>query len=165
MAAASQEGIFKLKPWTIAVPVILLGLFFLPVSVVLLAAHVPTIVARIVDTSPGRRLTITVGAMNLLGSLYFLDQIIAVGAGIEDIGPTLANSFGWLYALTGAGAGWVLFGMMTPIVTRLAGAQSALRLRRVAGAQDKLVAEWGEAVRGPYAMRVEAEEGEAAGEG
>jgi hypothetical protein len=159
MAAASQEGTFKLKPWTIAVPVILLGLFFLPTTLVLLASHIPTIVARIVDTSPGRRLTITVGAMNFLGSLYFLDQIMSVGAGIDAIAPTLTNSFGWLYALLGAGAGWVLFGIMPPILARVAHAQTALRLRRVTSAQDKLVAEWGEAVRGPYAVRVEAEAG------
>lgn len=154
MAAATDQGIFKVKPWTIAVPLVLIGLIFLPISVVLIAAMVPTFVARIVDTSPGRRLTLTVGAMNLVGALYFVHAITSVGAGVSDIAPTLGDTFGWLYALMGAGAGWVIFGAMPSIVMRIAAAQTAIRLRRLNGQQEKLVEQWGEAVRGAYGVRM-----------
>lgn len=158
MTDAAGDSLFKVKPWTIAVPVVLVGLLFLPTSTVLLAAMGPTIVARIVDTSPGRRLTITVGGMNLVGSLYFVNAIWSAGHDIADIAPTLGNAFGWLCALVGAGTGWVIFGMMPAIVGRIAAAQTALRLRKLGGQQDKLVEEWGESVRGAYGVRVAAEE-------
>jgi hypothetical protein len=153
MAAATDEGTFKVKPWTIAVPLVLIALVFLPTTVVLAVAMLPAIVARVVDTSPGRRLTITVGALNLVGSLYFVHRIWTTGHDVSSIMPTLTDTMGWLCALVGAGAGWVLFGMMPPIVTRIAHAQTALRLRRLGNDQEKLVAEWGETVRGPYGIQ------------
>jgi hypothetical protein len=154
MAAAADQSMFKVTPWKIAVPVILIGLIFLPISAVLVAAMIPTFVARIVDTSPGRRLTVTVGAMNLTGALYFVHAISSVGASVSDIGPTLGDTFGWLCALIGAGAGWVIFGAMPSIVMRIAAAQTAIRLRRLTGQQEKLVEQWGEAVRGAYGVRM-----------
>jgi hypothetical protein len=153
MAAATDQSIFKVKPWAVAVPLVLIGLFFLPITAVLAAALIPTFVARIVDTSPGRRLTITVGAMNLVGALYFVDRIWSSGGTIASIGPTLGDTFGWLYTLLGAGAGWVIFGIMPAIVGRIAAAQTSMRLRRLNQAQEKLVAEWGETVRGAYGIR------------
>lgn len=164
MAAATDQGIFKVKPWTIAVPLVLIGLFFLPVAAVLIAAMVPTFVARIVDTSPGRRLTITVGAMNLVGALYFVYAITSVGAGVSDIAPTLGDTFGWLYALVGAAAGWIIFGAMPAIVMRIAEAQTAIRLRRLNSQQEKLVEQWGETVRGVHGVRLaeDAQDGEEA---
>lgn len=153
MAAATDEGIFKVKPWTIAVPLLLIALVFLPTTAVLGVAMIPTIVARIVDTSTGRRLTITVGALNLVGSLYFVHRIWTTGHGVSDILPTLTDANGWLCALVGAAAGWILFGMTPSIVTRIAHAQTALRLRRLGNDQEKLVAEWGETVRGAYGIQ------------
>lgn len=153
MTDTSGDSAFKIKPWTIAVPVVLVGLLFMPTAVVAIAAMIPTIVARIVDTSPGKRLTVTVGGMNLVGALYFVNLIWTSGHDVADIGPTLGDPFGWLCALTGAGAGWVIFGMMPAIVSRIAAAQTALRLRRLNSQQEKLVEEWGEAVRGTYGVR------------
>ena len=160
MTDASGDSMLKVKPWTIAVPVILVGLLFLPTSTVLLAAMGPTIVARIVDTSPGKRLTVTVGGMNLVGSLYFVNAIWSSGHDVSDITTTRGDPFGWLCALVGAGAGWVIFGMMPAFVGRIAAAQTAMRLRRLNGQQEKLVEEWGESVRGAYGVKVVAEEGE-----
>jgi hypothetical protein len=160
MAAAANQPMFKFKPWTIAVPLILIALFFISTTVVLAAAMIPTFVARIVDTSPGRRLTITVGAMNLVGSLYFVHLILGSGDSVSSIGPTLSDTFGWLYALMGAGAGWVIFGTMPAIVGRIAAAQTALRLRRLNQSQEKLVEEWGETVRGTYGIRAVAADDE-----
>ena len=160
MTDTAGDNLFKVKPWTVAVPVILVGLLFLPTSAVLVAAMVPTVVARIVDTSPGRRLTVTVGGMNLVGSLYFVNAIWSSGHNVSDIVTTLGDPFGWLCALVGAGAGWVIFGTMPAIVGRIAAAQTAIRLRRLNGQQEKLVEDWGESVRGAYGVKVVAEEGE-----
>ena len=73
----------------------------------------------------------------------------------------LGDSFGWLAALVGAGMGWVVFGSMPSIIAQIARTQTAVRLRRITGDQDRLVKEWGESVRGIYGVQVAVkEEGE-----
>lgn len=150
--SANAPGDAAIKPWVIIIPVVLLGLVFLPSAVVVGVGMIPTLVARVVDTSPGKRLSITVGGFNLIGCLYFLHRIWAAGQGMEDIQPTLGDSVGWLCALVGAGIGWLVFGGMSAIVGKIAQAQTALRLRNITKEQERLVEEWGETVRGTYAV-------------
>jgi hypothetical protein len=117
-----------------------------PVAVVLVVALVPSVVARIVDSSPGRYLTFTVFSLNLVGSLYFVHQVFSMGNSLEVVTLVLQDSIGWLAALSGAGCGWLLFLGMPPLVGKMAEAQSALRLRRVHRDQTQLISEWGEIV-------------------
>ena len=153
--AGAPTGI---KAWVLFIPVLLIALIFLPSAVVVGVGMLPTLVARVVDSSPGKRLSITVGGFNLLGSLYFLDAIWAAGQTMGDIRPTLSDSFGWLSALTGAGVGWVVFGGMPIVFAKIAEAQTALRLRTVTKDQERLVEEWGENVRGIYGVKAVAKE-------
>ncbi len=148
-----DAGQANIKSWVIIVPVVLIGLIFLPSAIVIGVAMIPTLVARVVDTSPGKRLSITVGGFNLIGALYFLHVVWAAGQGMDDIMPTLKDGFGWLCALVGAGIGWLVFGFMPGIFGKIAAAQTALRVRNITKEQDRLVAEWGETVRGVYAVR------------
>lgn len=149
-AAEGQAGI---KSWVLIVPVVLIGLIFLPSAIVVGAAMVPTIVARVVDTSWGKRLSVTVGSFNLIGSLYFLHRVWAAGHGMEDIGPTLGDGFGWLCALVGAAIGWIIFGFTPVFIGKLAEAQTTLRVRHIVKEQERLIEEWGEPVRGIYAPK------------
>ncbi|MBK8157443.1 MAG: hypothetical protein IPK59_01040 [Rhodospirillaceae bacterium] len=149
----TYEGL-GVKPWGLIVPVVLIGLIFMPSAAVVCAGMLPTLVARLVDSSPGRRLSITVGSLNLVGCLYFLNSIWAAGHSVGDIQIVLADSYGWLAALSGAGAGWVIFGAMPAIIGKIAETQTALRLRRITGDQERLVKEWGETVRGVYGVQV-----------
>jgi hypothetical protein len=152
--AGAPPGGLGVKPWVLIVPIALIGLVFLPSAAVICAGMLPTLVARLVDTSPGRRFSITVGSLNLVGCLYFLNRIWAAGHGISDIQTVLGDSYGWLAALSGAGAGWVIFGAMPVIVAKIADTQTALRLRRITGDQERLAKDWGEAVRGVYGVKV-----------
>ena len=146
------------KPWILAIPLLLISLVFLPSAAVIAVGMVPTMVARVIDSSPGKRLSITVGAMNLVGCLYFLHRIWAAGHSISDIPMVLGDSFGWLCALLGAGAGWVIFGATPLLIAQIAQAQTTVRLRRLNNDQDRLVKEWGESVRGVYGVKVVAKE-------
>jgi hypothetical protein len=149
------------KPWVLITPVLLIGLVFLPSSAVIAAGMLPTIVARVVDTSPGHRLSLTVASFNFVGCLYFLNRIWALGHSVSDVPIVLGDSFGWFFALAGAGMGWVVFGGMPAIIAQIARTQTAVRLRRITGDQDRLVKEWGETVRGIYGVQVvKKEEGE-----
>jgi len=124
------------------------ALILLPTTLVVLPAMVPTFVARLVDPGPGRHLTITVGSLNLAGSLWFVHDIWLAGQSFSAVAPTLSNMMGWLAALVGAGAGWAINWMMPLISGRIAATKSSVRLARVRKRQAELVEQWGEPVRG-----------------
>ena len=142
----------KRGPWLWLCLIMPLALLLLPSTLVLLAAMVPTLVARIVAPAPGRHLTSTVGSLNLAGALWFMHDLWSAGQGFSDIVPTLGDMIGWLAALVGAGMGWALYSLM-PIVSRsIATTKSNLRLNRLRKAQEELVEQWGNPVRGHHAL-------------
>ena len=121
----------------------------LPMAIVLAAALVPSLVARLVDSGPGRYLTLTVFSLNLVGALYFVHELLAMGNDFDALAIVLRDSIGWLAALSGAGCGWLLFLATPPIIAKMAEAQSALRMRRVHRDQAQLAEEWGQTVAQP----------------
>ena len=122
------------------------AIFLAPIAIVIVAALVPSMVARIVDTHPNRYLTYTVFGLNLVGSLYFVHRVLTMGNDLEVVAMVLQDSIGWLAALSGAGCGWLLFLAVPPLIAKVAEAQSGLRLRRVHRDQTQLINEWGEVV-------------------
>lgn len=146
--ATAPQAPKKRGPWLYLCLAMPLALVLLPSTLVLIAAMVPTLVARIVDPVPGRQLTVTVGSLNFAGALWFMHDLWSAGQGFSAIMPTLSDMIGWLAALVGAGMGWVIYSLM-PIVTRgIATTKSNLRLSRVRKAQEDLVEQWGDPVRG-----------------
>jgi hypothetical protein len=142
-AAPAARGF---KPALLLILLLPAAALMAPVAIVLVAALVPSVVARIVDSGPSRHLTFTVLGLNLVGALYFVDRVLSTGNSVEAATLTLQDAFGWLAALGGAGCGWLLFMAMPSIIARMAEAQSALRLRRVHRDQAQLIKEWGEVV-------------------
>lgn len=130
---------------SLAMPVALL---LLPSTLVLIPAMVPTLVARIVDPAPGRHLTITVGSLNFAGSLWFMHDLWSAGQSFAAILPTLGDMLGWLTALLGAGLGWAIYSLMPVASRNMAAAKTKLRLGRIRKAQEDLVEQWGDPVRG-----------------
>lgn len=142
------------KPARAFKPALLLALLLpaailmLPLTLVLIASLAPTMVARVIDSTERSFMTITIGCMNLVGSLYFVDQLWSSGAELENVLYILRDPIGWAAALAGAGCGWLLFLALPPLMARTAQAQTALRLRRLRKDQEQLVAEWGPEVAG-----------------
>jgi hypothetical protein len=149
----------KRGPWLVLCLVMPVALLLLPSTLVLLVAMVPTIVARVVDPGPGRHLTITVGSLNFAGALWFMHDLWSADQSFAAIIPTLSDMLGWLATLLGAGMGWAIYSLM-PLASRsIATTKSSLRMSRVRKAQEALVEEWGDPVRGgltlPAATRKE----------
>lgn len=124
------------------------ALILLPTTMVVFLAMIPTMVARIVDSAPGRHLTITVGSLNLAGSLWFVHDVWAAGQSFAAVQPALNDMLGWLSALLGAAAGWAIHWIMPAISGRIAATKSGVRLARLRKRQAELVEQWGEPVRG-----------------
>jgi len=123
------------------------ALVLLPTTLVLVPAMIPTLVARVVDPGPGRHLTVTVGSLNLAGSLWFAHDVWSMGQSFAAVSPALSDMMGWLSALVGAGAGWTIVWVMPVISRRIAETKSSLRLARLRKRQEELVEQWGEPVR------------------
>ena len=140
---------------SLATPVALL---LLPSTIVLAVSMVPAIVARVVDPAPGRHLTITVGSLNFAGSLWFMYDLWSAGQGFSDIMPTLGDMLGWLAALVGAGMGWAIYSLMPTVTRSIATTKSNLRLSRIRKAQEELVEQWGDPVRGGLTLPASLEE-------
>lgn len=141
--AAAPKGF---KPALLLVLLLPAAALMAPMAIVLVAALVPSVVARIVDAGPGRYLTFTVFSLNLVGALYFVHELLTLGNSLDVVAVVLQDSIGWLAAFSGAGCGWLLFLAMPSLVAKMAEAQSALRMRRVHRDQAQLTGEWGEVV-------------------
>lgn len=146
--AAADTAPKVFKPALLLVLLLPVAILMAPLAIVLVAALVPSVVARIVDSGPGKFLTLSVFSMNLVGSLYFVHQVFTLGNDLSVVSVVLRDSIGWLAAFAGAGCGWMLFAAMPPMFAKMAEAQSALRMRRVRRDQAQLVEEWGKVVTG-----------------
>lgn len=147
MAAMGQTQ-FTFKPKLVLLLLVPLALVFLPTTAVLTVGMIPTLVAFVVDSNPRRYLTITVGGLNLIGSLYFLRQLWSLGQSLSDVPIVLGNSYGWLTALVGAAFGWLLFLGMPFIIRHVAAAEARIRLYSLRRDQEKLIQDWGQQVTG-----------------
>ena len=134
------------KPALLLILLLPAAILMAPLAIVLVAALVPSVVARIVDSGPGRYLTFCVFSLNLVGSLYFVHELLTLGSDLASVSIVLQDAIGWLAAFSGAGCGWLLFLAMPPLFAKVAEAQSALRLRRVHRDQTQLTEEWGDVV-------------------
>ncbi|HET6157911.1 MAG TPA: hypothetical protein VFE34_06175 [Dongiaceae bacterium] len=134
------------KPVLLLILLLPAAFLMAPMAIVLVAALVPSMVARIVDATPGRYLTFTVFGLNLVGALYFVHELLTMGNDLAAVSVVLQDSIGWLAALSGAGCGWLLFMAMPSLIAKTAEAQSALRMRRVLRDQTQLTEEWGKVV-------------------
>ena len=156
--AAPQPPARKKTNWLLICLATPVALLLLPSTLVLAVSMVPTIVARVVDPAPGRQLTITVGSLNFAGSLWFLYDLWSAGQGFSDIMPTLGDMLGWLAALVGAGMGWAIYSLMPTVTRSIATTKSNVRLHRIRKAQEELVDQWGDPVRGGLGLPASLEE-------
>jgi hypothetical protein len=144
--AAAGAAARPFKPALLLVLLLPVAALMAPTAILLTAALTPTMVARLLDPTPGRYLTLTVFGMNAVGALYFLHQLWSMGEDFAGLMIVLGDSIGWLAAMAGAGCGWLLYLAMPAIAAKVAEGQSALRQRRVTRDLAQLVEEWGPGV-------------------
>jgi hypothetical protein len=134
---------------------VMTGLLMLPVVAVLLPSFIvltanmaPTVVAYVVDRSREKYLAITVGLLNICGTLPALaglwqqDQSYAAALDIA------GNPLHWLMAYGAAAIGWVIYLGLPPILGHYYGITSQARLLNHQRKQQILVEAWGDEVRG-----------------
>lgn len=146
--STAQVAAKPFKPVLLLVLLLPVAALMAPTAILLVAALTPTMVARLLDPTPGNYLTWTVFGMNVVGALYFLHELWSLGDDFSSLMIVIADPIGWLSAMAGAGCGWVLYLIMPLLAARVAAGQSALRVRRVMRDLEQLTKEWGPAVAG-----------------
>ena len=132
-------------------PIAILGMTLLaaaelPLSILLLAGLVPTMVAALVDRYRARYLTRAVGFMNLAGLSPLVVQLWSHGLTMLGLADILSRPVNWLIMYGAAGIGWVLF-LGMPSLARIFVDIRADQLQDDLKARAaRLVQEWGEEV-------------------
>ena len=122
---------------------------FLPTSIVLGAAMVPTIVALLTDQDPEKYATLTVGPLNFCGVLPMAITLWSGENSLTQALRLLSDPVNWLMMYGAAGLGWMLFYMIPPVVAAFVVRRHEAEIARLTEHQEKLVEEWGAEVAGP----------------
>ena len=126
--------------WTVGLPVA--GLL-LPTLCVLAIAMLPTLGAYVAERSRERQLVMTVGLMNLCGSLPAVVKLWSLGQSFAAIAPVVHDVFVWLIAYGAAGCGWLIYSITSPVVGAYYRVSSETRIRMLKQSQRSLVENWG----------------------
>ena len=118
----------------------------LPTFVVLAAGMVPTAVAWCIDRAPQKHLAVSVGSLNLCGSLVFVLDLWERGHNLPFAFEALGDPFGWLAALGAAAAGSAIYMTMPSLTASLVKIKEQARLAELAKLQKTLVETWGDDV-------------------
>ena len=142
-AAKTRRGT---KPLTIAIGVLLLIFAALPTAMLLAMGLAPTLVARIVDTTPGRYLTKCVAWMNIGGLTPFLTSLWFSGHDMATAIRIVTDVYSWFIVYSAACMGWVLFLGLPGAVAMFRALNAKRRIYFLREKQKDLILEWGECV-------------------
>lgn len=139
-ATSRRPGLFW---WTVGLPIA--GLL-LPTLSVLAMAMLPTLGAYVAERGREKHLVMTVGLMNLCGSLPAVVKLWSLGQSFASIGPVIHDVFLWLIAYGAAGCGWLIYTITSPVVGAYFRVSSEARVRMLKQSQRNLVENWGQDV-------------------
>jgi len=151
MKASDKKRSEKTKtPFSVRFAIFVLlvtAVVFLPSTILFSVCMIPTLVAAIVDSQRQKTAWLTVGAMNLAGTIpaWFLlwDAGHTIPAAFHLVVQpmTIITSFG------GASVGWLVYYNVTPLVAGIILKKNEYRFREIEKRQKELIRKWGEDVK------------------
>lgn len=145
MPAASSSG----KKTTLALAVVLmmvLALFERPICLLLVFALVPSMVAWLVDNTPGQSLIRTVAPLNLASSLPFAVKLWHENNSLTQVFTFLSASYTWVALYGAALFGWILYYLAPAVITAVVQRRIERARANAIERQTALKDEWGEEV-------------------
>lgn len=151
---ASEKRKTPFLVWFAIFMVLVTAVIFLPTTIIWSICLLPTLVAAIIDNHPQKTAWLTVGAMNVAGTVpawfsmlesgqySMLDAAHAIPAAFQLIAQptTIIVSYG------GAAIGWIIYYKVTPLVAAVMQSKNERRLRDIDKRQKALAKKWGEGV-------------------
>lgn len=144
----ARGGTRRRRGSPILLALMLVGLIFaaLPTATLLVVGMVPTLVALIVDVTPGRYLARCVAGMNFAGLTPFLHQLWSRGHTMSLALDIVTDVFAW-FAIYGASAiGWLLFLGLPGAVSMARMLNGKRRIYMLREKQKLLINEWGDSI-------------------
>ena len=127
---------------------------FLPTTIVFGICMIPTLVAAIVDNNAQKTAWLTVGAMNVAGTVpvwfSLLDSgqysMLDASRAIPMAFQLIAQPANIILSYGGAAIGWIIYYKVTPLVAAVVQSKNERRLRDIDKRQKALVKKWGDGV-------------------
>lgn len=144
---AKQPGQAGFKVMLVSISLGALLFAALPTALLLMVGLTPTLVALIVDVTPGRYLTKCVAGVNIAGTSPFIYQL---WSGINDMSSAMriiGDPFSWLVIYAAAGIGWLLFLGLPGVVQVVQTLNADRRINMLRERQSELLEEWGDSIR------------------
>lgn len=149
MAAKSKK---KGKKRTLFVLLFALAAIFLGSYVILFSTlMIPTLLCWLTDRDKGKRMTTTVGALNIIGALPIVFQLWRNGGDVNDSFMLLGSVFSWISVFLATLVGWVMAQVIPPLIVGVITARDRMKIDRLRAQQKALTEEWGPEVNDPMA--------------
>jgi hypothetical protein len=152
MAKAKPKTGSKTKPkgttkaLVIAVSALILLFAALPTATLLAIGLAPTLVAFVVDITPGRYLAKCVAGMNFAGVVPYLHNLWFTGHGLSSAIDIVTNVYALFLMYSAAGLGWLLFFGLPGAVAMFRALNAKRRIYALREKQKDLISEWGECI-------------------
>ncbi len=144
----SKKAGFGIKGRLFMIAFILLGLTFLPTSMLLFVGMLPSLVAFLVNSRGIGARASTVSAMNLAGCVPFVFKLWSSGNDFETSLDIISGEQAILVMYTAAAFGYMIDWVVTGIVSSYLYQKGMLRMEAIRKRQKALVEMWGENVSG-----------------
>ncbi len=118
-------------------------------GILLLIGMLPTITIWQYDRTRNKSITLTVGLMNLAGTVPFIAQVFPYGQQMEQALPILQSAKTWGLIYLSAFMGWMILQGLQPLIKNQLTAQITKRQEKFKKMQELLVEKWGEDVTNP----------------
>ena len=131
---------------------LLMAVVFLPTTLLLSIAMIPTFVAAVVDKGRRKTKAITVGAMNLAGSMPFLLELWMEGHNFEKAFMIVTDAKAIVVMYAAAAVGYLIDWAMTGVIAGFLLQRGKTRVSAIEKRQKELVKRWGKEVTGEVAV-------------
>ncbi len=121
----------------------------LPTAMVLAVGLVPTVVALIVDLTPGRYLARCVLGLNIAGIAPFMHNLWSGGNDMVTAVGIVTDAVAWLVIYGAAAIGWMLFMGFPGAVAVFQTLNAKRSIYVLQEKQKSLLEEWGDSIRSP----------------
>jgi hypothetical protein len=128
------------------VVMMVLALFERPICLLMLFALVPTMLAWLVDDTPGQSLIRTVAPLNLASSLPFAIKLWHEHNSLAQVFAFLSGTYIWVALYGAAVFGWMLYYLAPAVITTVVTRRIERTREAAVERQKALKDEWGEEV-------------------
>lgn len=139
----------KKLPWSLKFLIFMLlvgAVVFLPSSIIFFGCMLPTFVAAVVDNQKQKTLWVTVGAMNLAGTVPVWFKLWEHGHNVDNAIGLMLSPETLMVAYSMAAAGWIISYNVTPLVANVIQRRGENRLKSIEKRRKELIRKWGEDV-------------------